>query len=206
MTGLRFVLVFVFALLTCSVYADDFNLGGAVWKTFSTNDVKKTHGLTIQVDFPNTWNATEGKHPRVIKKWVTSTPGGAFAMLAIQMDALTWIQKTLMSEKSLSDMVDNMMVSSDALKMTVISKTKTIIEREPAFIVLSKTTSQRLLMTTTSYNYSLFLSYQGKLIHLVGAVVDTREIDNPSETVAKEFLPVFLKFANSLVLPDKWQK
>ncbi|MFA7172320.1 MAG: hypothetical protein WC340_02725 [Kiritimatiellia bacterium] len=199
---LRYV-IFLIIFPCLFTIASNFNLEGANWKTYSTKGSEKSFGLTINTKYPDTWKMEDGNHPHIVQKWSTTTKSEKYTcMVSIKPASFMQILRIKFTNKGFDKVIGGTFDNQPNVRL--ISKKKTLIEQLPAYIFLTYQEGTRLDKTYGIYSYNLITYFNDCTIVMHFGGMPSSNLKANEETFCAAMKPVFMKFANSLVINPKW--
>jgi hypothetical protein len=181
-------------------------LGGQKTKYF-TEGHPKAKGINISIEYPSSWQRSEGERPNIVQKFRGGASAGLVPSCHILIKDLPSFMK-LFSTEELSDE----MFAQDALKemipegATFIKGEQTKYDGQPGAWMTYMGRAERAGARTEMYILQHMFLYSGKLIMLQCAVVGFAGSGATVEQEFTRYLPLFQLLGNSIVIHDKWTK
>ena len=180
-------------------------LGGQKTK-YSTKGHPKAKGINISIEYPSSWQRSEGERPNIVQKF-TSGASKNFTQCLILIKDQPYFMK-LFSSKGISDV----MFTQETLKemvpesATFIKGEQTKYDGEIGAWMTYIIRTERAGMRGEIYTLQHLFLYSGKLIMLQCGVGGLASSGASVEQEFTRYLPLFQLIGNSIVINDKWTK
>jgi hypothetical protein len=198
------ILVTLVAPVLAADMVQDFYNGQRV--TFSTRGHPKAKGVNINIEYPVTWKAEEGKRPNVVQV-ITSENGRGQEMAIILVKDIGLPKGIVFTKRELNTLLQEAMMSFLPEGATSLSAKITTVDSIPAamlqYILRAEATGTPMLGALLVYTTVV----NGMLVNvqfMVGAPEEVMSQRAVLKHMAR-FLPLFHLMANSIIFPDQWK-
>jgi len=181
-------------------------LGGQKTK-YSTEGHPKAKGLSISIEYPSSWQQSEGERANTVQTFRSDASDGLLRMCLLIVKDLPASMKQFTS-KELSDQ----MFTQESLKETVpegaifIKGERTKYDDEPGAWMIFVTRTERAGARMETYCLQHMFIYSGTLVllqcHIGGPPGSGATVENEFA----RYLPLSQLLGNSIVIHDKWAK
>lgn len=174
---------------------------------FFTKSHSKAKGINLSIEYPNTWEKSEGERPNVVQKFSKSLDDGTTIICMILIKNIP-TQASFFSEKELIQE----MFSEETMKAMVGPNSKLLEHIQTKYDGQSGALSSFAIVQERSgikiFSYILqhTFIYSKKMICIQCMVGGLASNATKIGELYKSYVPLFIQIGNSIVIQDKWEK
>jgi hypothetical protein len=171
---------------------------------FSTKGHAKSKGLNMEIFYPRGWAPKEARGPNIIQRIASNEGNGSEAlMILVKPLPAEWTKEVIdygFTDAGLQDLLPEFAAGGKP-----IGAKATKIEGLPAGLLEYTSEGERLGVRVRTHTLNCVFPYEGNLISVTFSVTSVNKDDDISEQF-RQNAPLFLSIANTIHLPDKWNK
>jgi len=173
---------------------------------YSSAGHPKSKGLNMQVSYPNSWLAREGKRPNVVQTFFSEGGKGLEGAILLTKDVPN-VEGVVFSDSDLAEYFEpSELISYVPPNAKMIQIKSTRIEGCPAGIVEYSQRQERAGMVIDTQFITYMFIFNDTFVQLLCMVSLNPGISNFNiSNKMEKFRPLFFLMANSIMLPDKWK-